>query len=90
MGEYILSPPLLSPWLCPIIFDMGYLPRADGPARTAMVKQYQRQHPDATYAEVGAIFGISDRRAWQILNDYPKPRGRPCGRPRKNGEKPQE
>lgn len=35
--------------------------------RNQWIEQYVRDHPNATLADVGAIFNISRQRVWEIL-----------------------
>ncbi len=36
--------------------------------RNKALQEFKSSHPDLSYKEVGAVFGVSESRAWMIVN----------------------
>jgi len=42
--------------------------------RNNALREYAKAHPELSYKEIGQAFGISESRAWRIINGKSKER----------------
>jgi len=40
--------------------------------RNKALREFKHTHPDLSYKEIGAVFGVSEARAWVIINKNKK------------------
>lgn len=58
-----------------MVYDVSAMARYDSMRklkRNEMLREYQKQHPELSFKEIGEAFNISESRAWRIINGNKK------------------